>query len=61
MYGAPKPHPHPWGSWNLSFKNYYTVRDIKEFLVPITDFTVFHTKNKIEFSPHRPLRIIDNF
>jgi hypothetical protein len=60
IYVAPKTHPKPWGSWNLDFKNYYTVTDIKEFVIPITDFMFFNTKNKVVVSPHRPLWIIDH-
>jgi hypothetical protein len=59
FYADPKPHPKPWGSWNLPFKSYYTVTDIKEFVVPITDFMFFNNKKKVEYPPYRPLWIID--
>ncbi len=59
FYADHKPHPKPWGSWNKDFKSYYTVTDIKECVVPITDFTFFNNKRKVEYPPHRPLWIID--
>lgn len=60
FYDAPTEHPHPWGSWNLIFQNFYTVKDIVSYGVPVTDFTNLGTRNKIIASPHKPVRVVDH-
>jgi|GEM_PF-2747282 len=60
IYVDAKPHPKPWGSWNDIFKNYYTVTDIKECEIPVTDFKHLNTENQIT-ACHRPCWIYDDF
>jgi hypothetical protein len=60
FYDEPTRHPDPWGSWNLIFQNYYTVKNIVPCEVPVTDFTNLGTKNKVSVSPHKPVRVIDH-
>lgn len=61
FYDEPTRHPHPWGSWNIVFQNYYTVKEI----VPcedlsVTEFTNLATGNRVTVSPHKPVRVIDH-
>ncbi len=60
IYVDVKPHPKAWGSWNDNFKNYYTVTDIEECEIPITNFKHLSTKNQIT-ACHRPCWIYDDF
>ena len=59
IFSSTRIHPKPWGSWNDDFSSYYTVTNIKPFKRPVTDFTYSSTKNKIEFSPHKPSWVYD--
>ena len=51
-------HPDPWGSWNISFKSYYTVKDINACNIPLNKFKSFLTGKVIE-KVRRPLRVIE--
>lgn len=51
-------HPDPWGSWNINFKSYYTVKDIVSCSIPLHNFKSFITHKVIE-NVRRPLRVID--
>jgi hypothetical protein len=59
IFSSTRIHPKPWGSWNDDFSSYYTVTNIKPFEIPVTNFTYSSTKNKIEFSPHKPSWVFD--
>ena len=61
FYDGPTKHTHPWGSWNLIFQNYYTVKEIVPCKdLPVTDFTNLGTKKRVSVSPHKPVRVIDH-
>jgi len=58
FYNQITPHPQLWGSWNINFKSYYTVEDIEECNIPLSQFSSFLTGKVIE-NVRRPLRVID--
>jgi hypothetical protein len=58
FYNQVTAHPDPWGSWNISFKSYYTVKDIVGCNIPLNRFRSFLTGKIIE-NVRRPLRVID--
>ena len=51
-------NPDRWGSWNISFKSYYTVKDINGCNIPLNNFRSFLT-GKIVENVRRPLRVVD--
>ena len=58
FYNQETTHPDPWGSWNISFKSYYTVKDINACNIPLNKFRSFLTGKVIE-NVRRPLRVIE--
>ena len=58
FYSEITPHPQPWGSWNINFKSYYTVKDMEKCNIPLSNFKSFLTGKVIE-NVRRPLRVID--
>lgn len=58
FYNRITAHPDPWGSWNISFKSYYTVKDINRCNIPLNKFRSFLT-GKIVENVRRPLRVVD--
>jgi len=58
FYNQITAHPQPWGSWNIAFKSYYTVKDIEECNIHLNKFSSFLTGKVIE-NVRRPLRVVD--
>lgn len=58
FYSETTPHPQPWGSWNINFKSYYTVKNIEECNIPLSKFRSYLT-GKVIVNVRRPLRVID--
>lgn len=58
FYDEKKRHPNDWGSWNIEFKNYYTVANIQKCEIPLGKFRLLKTGKLVE-GVRKPLRVID--